>query len=964
MTRDANLLFALLALQMELVTRDQLVACVPEAIGRPGADLGRMLVERGVLREAERGAVQAVLEARVRRHGGDAAASLAAAADDPARRTLDGTVVGELVARTLAAAGRAPDRPTPLPDPAGSERYRMGQELGRGGIGRVVLAEDSRLGREVAVKIVVDNLSPALVERFVREAMVTARLEHPQIVPVHDFGTIEREGGKRPYLAMKRVKGRDLRAVVDDLAAGQAEAAAAWPRTRLLEAFQKACLGVAFAHSRGVLHRDLKPSNIMVGDFGEVYVVDWGLARVRGESDVAAGLRADGPDPGLTVDGALIGTPAYMAPEQAAGRNDEVDERADVYALGAILYEILTLRPPVEGRTVEEVLTRAREGQITPPNALALHTSRSFHAADPVPPDLEATCLRALSLRREDRHPSVLDLHADIRRFLDGAAEHERLVARAARRARAGQDLQARWRELAGEVRNAQARLEKQVAETRPWEPVERKRLVWGAEDAHRKLREERVRTWSQATAAFEEALRDDPGCGAAADGLCEMALERLAEAEADRDFEEVVLQRQTLERHDATGVFRARLEEPGRLTIRTFARPCACIRPAPGSWTAVPGHKGEIPWRKGCPAFGVAPLPGDRPSPAMRLEPEGAQFGHRDGCPTTEVPGAEVWAARYEEEDRRLVLRESKRIGVTPLSGVPIGAGSWRLEIRHPVYATVFVPVLVTRCGEWEQHVALYRPEEIPEGFVQVAGGPFTTGGRRGGAMQPETPSFARDYFLMRYPVTIGEYLEYLNDLVGQGRLEEARARRPRERDLSLVSESGGTFGLQSPDAPDPYHVRADLPVGGVAWTDAVAYAAWRTRKTGRLVRLPTDFELEKAARGVDGRIYPWGDAFDGTFSNTIAAHRERPRLMPVGSFPADCSPYGAMDLAGNILSWSWSAAEGAQREEFCLRGGWWTGSWYSAQVPRTWAAHPSATLRQHGFRLALPAMSELPPA
>ncbi len=963
MTRDGNLLFALIALQMDLVTREHLVACVPEAIEKPGADVGRMLVDRGALREAERGAVQAVLEARVRRHGGDEAASLSAVAAEPGRKSIEGTQVGELVAQTLAAAGRTPARPTPLPDSSTSDssRYRLGAEIGRGGIGRVVLAEDRRLGREVAVKIVVENLSAALTERFVREAKVTARLEHPQIVPVHDLGTIETGGEKRPYLAMKRVKGRDLRAILEDLAAGQQAARETWSRARLLGVFQQACLGIAFAHSRGVLHRDLKPSNVMVGDFGEVYVVDWGLARVSGEAEVAGGVEAT--EAGLTVDGALIGTPAYMAPEQASGQNSDVDERTDVYALGAILYEILTLRPPVEGKTVEEVLTRAREGRITPPRALLLPATRTFQAADPVPPDLEDVCLRALSRLRDARHPSVLALHADVQRFLDGIAERERLQARAVNRAQEGQALHRRWRELGAEVRDAQVRMERLITETPPWESIERKRPSWDAEDLHRRLREERVRTWAQAGAAFEEALRDDPQCDAAADGLCELAYDRLAEAEAERDFEEALLQRQTLERHDRKGVHRARLEAPGLVTIRAYTRECGCLRPAPGAWTAVPGTKAEIPWREGRPAFGESPLATERPSPVMRLQPAGARFGHGDACPRKEVTGAEVWAARYEEEDRRLVLRESRRIGVTPLAGAPLGAGSWRLEIRHPVYAPAAVPVVVARDGKWEQDVALYRPEEIPEGFVCVPAGPFTTAGKRAGGNRPEARSVAEDFFLARYPVTAGEYLEFLNELARDGRLDEARARRPRERDHSLVVEAGGRFELQPPDAADAYHTRADLPVGGVTWHDAVAYAAWRSRRSGRLFRLPTEFELEKAARGVDGRIYPWGDAFDGTFSNTNVAHRDRPRLMPVGSYPVDCSPYGAMDLAGNILSWSWSGAEGALRHEFCLRGGWWIGSWYSAQVARTWAADPGITIRQHGLRLCLPARSEAPP-
>jgi serine/threonine-protein kinase len=967
-TRDANLLFALIALQMDLVTREDLVACTGEAIGTPGADMGRLLVSRGAMSDGERGAVQAVMEARLRRHGGDAAASLAAAAADAVgRASVVGTVVGEEVARTLAAAATLPARPSPLPSPSPTDqnRYGLGAELGRGGIGRVVTARDRRLQRDVAIKIPFENLSPALLRRFFREAMVTAQLEHPQIVPVHDFGSLgQGDGGPVLFLAMKRVKGRDLAAILKELASGAEATREAWPRTRLLGAFQSACLGIAFAHSRGVLHRDLKPSNVMVGDFGEVYVVDWGLARVKGESEAAEGdVLAPGADAGLTMDGALIGTPAYMSPEQAAGRHESVDERADIYALGAILYEILTLRPPVEGRTVEEVLTRAREGKITPPRELRAPAARDFEASEPVPPDLEAVCLKALSLRAEVRHATVLELHADVQRFLDGVAERERKRSDALRRSAEGRAHLARWRELGEEVRTAAAGLEKLMEATRPWEPVERKRPVWEADEALRRLREERVLEFSSAGAAFEQALRDDAGCADAVDGACELAFEKLTEAEAERDAEEALLQRQALERRDGRGVFLARLKAPGKVTIRSYARTCRCLMPAPLAWEARPGHRPEVPWRDGRPAFGATPGDGERPSPVMRLHPEGQRFGHVDRCARTEVAGAEVWAAKYEEEDHRLVLRESRRIGLTPVIGAPLPAGSWRLEIRHPLYATAIVPVVLPREEAWEQDVALVRPEEVPGGFVYVPGGRFVSGGRRGGGPRPESMVTVEDFFLAKLPVTAGEYLEFLNAIAEECGIEQARKRSPREGDTEFVREREGRFELLPEGAPGAYLLRPDFPVGGVSWHDAVAYAAWRSRRDGRLFRLPTDLELEKAARGVDGRIYPWGDAFDGTFSNTNASHRDRPKLMPAGSYPVDCSPYGALDLAGNMLSWCWTAAEGALRHEFCLRGGWWIGSWYASQVARVWAANPDSSIRQHGLRLCMPVLSEAPP-
>ncbi|MBI2920612.1 MAG: serine/threonine protein kinase, partial [Planctomycetes bacterium] len=185
-----------------------------------------------------------------------------------------------------------------------------------------------------------------------REAMLTARLDHPNVVPVHDFGLLSTQGGGRKlFLCMKRIRGRTLRELTERLRSGDAEARRTFSRARLLGIFQDVCLGVAYAHSRGVVHRDLKPANVMIGEFGETLVVDWGLAKFGGApADVATGRPApsasDQDSSPLTLVGSVLGTPAFMAPEQAAGRLDEVDARSDIYSLGAILYVLLTWQLP------------------------------------------------------------------------------------------------------------------------------------------------------------------------------------------------------------------------------------------------------------------------------------------------------------------------------------------------------------------------------------------------------------------------------------------------------------------------------------------------------------------------------------------------------------------------------------------------------------------------------------------
>ena len=289
-------------------------------------------------------------------------------------------------------------------------RYRIGETLGSGGMGIVYRCTDTRIGRDIAMKVLRKGhaASEQSLNRFTREARVQGQLEHPGIPPVYDF--VSSDDG-RAHITMKRVRGHTLQEIIERLRDGDERAREEFPRRRLLAALSSACLTVAYAHSQGVIHRDLKPANIMLGDFGEVYVLDWGLAKVTSE------LGAHDEDSYVeTEQGRPVGTAGYQAPEQTYKSN--VGPAADVYSLGVILFEILTWRLLHQGPTPAARVKSVRDGDVPPPSRASLSPG--------VSPELDAVCLKATALEPPHRYESARDLHDAIERYLAGVRDRER----------------------------------------------------------------------------------------------------------------------------------------------------------------------------------------------------------------------------------------------------------------------------------------------------------------------------------------------------------------------------------------------------------------------------------------------------------------------------------------------------------------------------------------------------------
>jgi tRNA A-37 threonylcarbamoyl transferase component Bud32/tetratricopeptide (TPR) repeat protein len=446
---DRNLLFGVLALQMDFINRDALVVALNAWVLDKSRPLGEILVAQGAMQIVQRNLLEPLVDAHLAMHSNDVEKSLAAVyLPTPVVREKHSVADAEVQATlshlptppTPATPGVHPlattgypnpsssiytpigpgEPPAPLPiasetNRSGGRRYQVLRPHDKGGIGEVFVALDQELSRQVALKEMqqchaADTLSRG---RFVREAEITGNLEHPGVVPVYGLGQY---ADGRPFYAMRFIKGETLKDAIARYhrsAEGESRARE-FERRTLLTRFVAVCNTLAYAHSRGVIHRDIKPANIMLGRYGETLVVDWGMAKTVTEDGKAAdpSVRSVVMPPSAesveTQAGSTMGTPAYMSPEQAAGRLDLLGPASDIYGLGATLYTILTGRPPIEGNNVTELLRKVERGEWRPARQVK---------AD-VPPGLEAICSKAMARKPEDRYATALELATDIEHWL------------------------------------------------------------------------------------------------------------------------------------------------------------------------------------------------------------------------------------------------------------------------------------------------------------------------------------------------------------------------------------------------------------------------------------------------------------------------------------------------------------------------------------------------------------------
>jgi serine/threonine protein kinase/formylglycine-generating enzyme required for sulfatase activity len=963
---------------------------------------------------------------------------------------------------------------------AGEEtKYIVDKQIGLGGMGVVLETVDQDIRRKVAMKVMLPNQknNMTLMKRFLEEAQITGQLEHPNIVPIYEIGI---DDDSKAYFTMKLLRGETLESVINKISNNDHEYLKKYTLGALIQIFMKVCDGISYAHHKGVLHRDLKPENIMLGDFGEVMVLDWGISKVLGRDD---NWREDSPisfrakeGDYRTINGQILGTPSYMSPEQAKGEISGLDERLDIFSLGAILYKMLTRHAPYEGSSSQEKLDKARKHDLIPPGIRAPENH--------IPPELSAICIKAMALDKKDRYSTVADLKDDLQLYLDGksvSAKRDNIFTRSRKwvqrnrvlslgiaaaiiclvagmvftlflQEKKKQDAIAQFLEsarIAGTEERYEDAEEKffavlgldneNIAAREGISQVSGKALY----QKNRRLAETKIEEarkllkdgdYIQAYDSYVAAFALDPDSVKARDAIqtsAVMADKQKAQMKIKPMLEE---NNQLLERKKSVekdiAVLSKKVEDleqgingyedfsfkkplwDSEKTLQTREIENMKLEgEIISKYSKILGFDGE---NKGA-REALARIYYNKYSNAEEIQnrEEMAYYGElisafddghykglleRDGSITlSTIPNADAfYFFKYMEgPDRRLIpvsfnpdffkktedkgVEDNDSGGIDPefkiantafvkitdilntkdfnrinqIRGLKLPTGSYLIVIKKKDYIDTRIPIIIKRGSDTVlKDIKLLKKEAVPEGFVYVPEGEFIMGGDSSAPYSVKrTAKSGPGFLISRNEVTAGEYLEFINYM-------DARIPGSAKKYLPRQSpEAGFYWGKKGNEYKSNFPL--DWPVLGISWNDANAYCKWKSltnKNKGWEFRLPEDWEWEKAARGADGRYFPWGNYFDFRICTMLKSKKGNlSNPSKIGTSSLDESVYGVNDMAGNISEWCNSYFD-KDSNIHINRGSAWS---YAEEDYARCAARnghdPSSVADFRGFRMAL---------
>ena len=741
------------------------------------------------------------------------------------------------------------------------ERYQTKKMLGKGGMGVVMLVHDNILERQVAMKLMKnEKKQTSSYYRFIREARITGSLEHPNIISIYDLSSLD-----DLYFTMRLVQGTTFFELIQRLKK-QDESYEEYTLSKRLRLFQNVCYALEYAHSKDIIHRDLKPENIMLGKYGEVFVLDWGLAKniaEKKDSDSEGAKEVQKVENSESLDqtkkGSLIGTPRYMSPEQAKGRVHQIDKVTDIYALGAILYEVITLEPVFQAKDLISLIDKIVN---SPVQKRMWNKNNEF-----IPKDLMAIALKAMAKKKVERYASVTDMRKDIDFFLEKkpvsafqGSVFDKIEKFASRNShimvaavlfmffaaityhlldKHAQQAKADTNAYIQQQKYFLAEMRKQLTEA----IYRHKELVANRQQKIDILRQDTSHTTQQEIELARILTQIEE---------VELRIETLGNDilnNYEDDYTKQELSRYYIE---SAKILLESANQQNFLKVRKKINRARQLAPAYSEEYDSIEHQISI--------YGKATLDNPRQIPV-----------------TIEKVLLKEGVAKVEF---------LQNIGSS--QNLKLQIGSYLANTQEICFPFVVEPNKETR-------LQILQTQNQPNGMVFVPGGSFYFGAKRF-ADERQKQVEIKPFYIDSTEVTFKEYLKFYR-AVG------------KSIHIPKVSFAGKQEELWDSALKLRFGLSQNCPVFGVTWQAANDFCEWKTEITGYRFDLPHVKEWEKSARGVDGRIFPWGNLENSRLAN-VAQGRSFGQVMPVGSFPADKSVYGVFDMAGNVAEWTRSKA------------------------------------------------------